>query len=279
MMSIALKALLGAASSRGEPMKTPNRNRRSNRARLRGDGAIAQGQNATAAGAGAVVVRGNNTGDINTGTHIVLSEIGTLNLSFNQPTEMAAGLVRQIVLQSPALPKSVAADLDTLMKELRRTHQTLVTKLDPVWNLKDNPATFAKRFDSAFTKYRTFYLSKDLGEERTHCHVLGQIGRQLAAARPKGDASDATWQQLESLLRQLNDYDIDVIEEHYRPFMDSVYKTLNQINALIGAGDVAQAIQLKQALVAQLEKDYAAMRANFDEMGDIIGKINTTMKV
>lgn len=260
-------------------MKTPNRNRRSNRARLRGDGAIAQGQNATAAGAGAVVVRGNNTGDINTGTHIVLSEIGTLNLSFNQPTEMAAGLVRQIVLQSPALPKSVAADLDTLMKELRRTHQTLVTKLDPVWSLKDNPATFAKRFDSAFTKYRTFYLSKDLGEERTHCHVLGQIGRQLAAARPKGDASDATWQQLESLLRQLNDYDIDVIEEHYRPFMDSVYKTLNQINALIGAGDVAQAIQLKQALVAQLEKDYAAMRANFDEMGDIIGKINTTMKI
>jgi hypothetical protein len=260
-------------------MKTPNRNRRSNRARLRGDGAIAQGQNATAAGAGAVVVGGNNSGDINSGTQIVLSEIGTLNLHFTQPVDAAAGLVRQVIQQSPTLPKTVAADLAELMKELRRTHQTLVDKLDPVWNLKDNPNTFPKRFDSAFTKYRTFYLSKDLGDERTHCRVLGQIGAVLAAARPHGDASDATWQQLENLLRQLNDYDTDVIEQHYRPFMDSVYKTLNQINALLNAGDVAQAIQLKQALVNKLEQDYAAMRANFDEMGDIIGKINTAMKI
>lgn len=45
-------------------------------AQLNGSGAIAQGPNATAIGAGGVAIRGNNTGDINTGTRIGGDYIG-----------------------------------------------------------------------------------------------------------------------------------------------------------------------------------------------------------
>ena len=254
-------------------------NKRRSRATLHGDGAIAQGNNATAAGAGAVIIHGNNSGDINTGTQIVLSENATLNLAFTQPVETAAGLVQQLVLQSSSLPKSVAQDLAELMTELRKTHVTLVDKLNPLWDLKDSPAAFKTGFNKAFATYRQFYLSKDLGDERTHCHVLGEIGQRLAAQRPQGDANDATWQQLENLLRQLTQYDTDVIEAHYRPFMESVFKTLSQIKILLDAGDASQAIKIKQALVAKLEQDFAKIKASFEAMGDLIGKLNTAIKV
>ena len=260
-----------------EQNKRPNRSR----ARLEGSAAVAQGHNTAAAGAGAVIVHGNNSGDINTGTQIILSEIGTLNIAFTQPVDIAAGLVEQLVAQSQSLSKSVATDLAELMTELRRTHVTLVDKLNPLWDLKDTPAAFTKGFAKLFKTYRSFYLSKDLGDERTHCHVLGEIGQKLAAQRPHdvaNDPNDVTWSQLEGLLQQLTQYDTDVIEAHYRPFMDSVYKALSQINVLLAAGNMAQAIQIKQTLVTTLEKDFANVKARFEVMGDLIGKLNTAIQ-
>lgn len=48
----------------------PDRETRSSRAGLTGDGAIAQGPNAKAVGAGSLLIGGNNAGNINTGTQI-----------------------------------------------------------------------------------------------------------------------------------------------------------------------------------------------------------------
>ncbi len=252
-------------------------------AQVSGSGAVAQGQDALAAGAAGVGVRGDNTGTINTGTQF---KINTLSLQFLQPLDLASSLASAIaphLAQTTApvgAPTPAALQLRNLVEELRRTHKTLVDLLDPVWDIDDAAATFAATFKPVYRQFRRFYNGNDLGSSRTHCHIIRAIRDDLYRARPQGGADEAAWAQMEGILAQLGNSDMDIIEAQYRPFMLKVYDILGDIDGLLNAQppDVAQAIAIKRALQDKLQDGFDATKAKFEEMNDTIDRLDDVLR-
>lgn len=250
---------------------------------LTGSGAVAQGQEALAVGRAGVGVRGDNSGTINTGTQF---KIDQLSLQFLQPLDLASGLASAIAPQlaqatAPiGAPTPAALQLRNLVEELRRTHKTLVDLLDPLWDIDDVPATFAAAFKPVYRQFRRFYNGNDLGNSRTHCHIIRSIRDDLHSARPRGGADEAAWAQMEGILAQLGNSDQDIIEARYRPFMRQVYEILGDIDALLNAQppDVAQAIQIKRALQDKLQDGFDATKAKFEEMNDTIDRLDDVLR-
>lgn len=172
--------------------------------------------------------------------------------------------------------ESIRAELLGLMEELRKTHSTLIKAISPLRRLQDDPKTFENDFRAVYNDFRDFYDAYDFWQERTHCHKVRQIQERLEKHQSPITRTPQ-WTALQTSLNALSNSDLDVIEYHYRPFMERFNRVMEEIDAQLKRGDPAQAITLKQVFLDQLAPQYEAIKHILRLMTDTIGEIETAL--
>ena len=171
---------------------------------------------------------------------------------------------------------SIIADLTDLMEELRKTHSTIVKLVSPLRRMDDNPATFGEDFKKLYFDFRDFYDAYDFGDERTHCHKIGQIQNRMLKRRPLF-GSTQLWDELYQSLNALSNADMDIIEARYKPFMAWFNECMNKIYQNVNANTIPQAITEKQNFLAMLGPEYDKNKQMLDEMTDTIGVLTARL--
>lgn len=172
--------------------------------------------------------------------------------------------------------ESIRADFLRLMEELRRTHSTLVKAISPLRRIPDSEDTFEEDFRAVYYDFRDFYDAYDFWEERTHCHKIAQIMYRLERHDSPITQTDE-WGQLREKLQVLSEADLDVIERYYRPFMERFNEIMVEIDRLVGNGEIAQAITLKQVFLSELDSQYAGIKEMLRVMTDTIAEIEQSL--
>lgn len=219
---------------------------------------------------GGVTISG---GTVNVGGSIIGHDLNiTIPL---QNVNDAARVTREIVktLTTGGLEnETVREDLLSLMEELRKTHSTLVKAISPLRRVPDTPGVFEPKFREVYNDFRDFYDAYDFWDARTHCHKVGQIQYRLQKSRAP-ITQTPQWIQLQGYLSALSNADMDVIEQHYRPFMQRFNEVMMDINRQITNGDVSGAIKLKQAFLDELSPQYEEIKKILSEMTETIAEI------
>lgn len=203
-----------------------------------------------------------------------------LNIAIHlQNVNDAASAARTIVMnlsKSDLESEANRAELLGLMEELRKTHSTLVKAISPLRRLRDDPQIFQDEFPAIYNDFRDFYDAYDFWQERTHCHKVRQIRGRLEKHQV-AIAQSPQWIQLQGYLAALSNADMDVIESHYRPFMEQFNQVMLEINERVKKGEVAQAITLKQVFLDALAPQYDAIKDVLRLMTDTIGEIEVAL--
>lgn len=203
-----------------------------------------------------------------------------LNIAIHlQNVNDAASAARTIVMnlsKSDLESEAIRAELLGLMEELRKTHSTLVKAISPLRRLRDDPQIFQDEFPAIYNDFRDFYDAYDFWQERTHCHKVRQIRGRLEKHQV-AIAQSPQWIQLQGYLAALSNADMDVIESHYRPFMEQFNQVMLEINERVKKGEVAQAITLKQVFLDALAPQYDAIKDVLRLMTDTIGEIEVAL--
>ncbi len=167
---------------------------------------------------------------------------------------------------------SIAADLQELIAELRRTHATIVKLVSPLRRIQDDPVTFADEFRQVYYDFRDAYDAYDFGDERTHCHKIMRIQNRMMKRKPRFGSTQA-WDDLYGSLHVLSNADLDIIDHQYKPFMAWFDAAMQTIHDLVEMNDIPQAIAAKRAFLAALGPEYDRNKALLDQMNDLVGEL------
>jgi hypothetical protein len=194
----------------------------------------------------------------------------------NGAAQVTRTLAMMQLTQGDLESESIRADLLSLMEELRRTHSTIIKSISPLRRIPDNEATFAGDFRAAYNNFRDFYDAYDFWEERTHCHKIGRIQGRLEQHNAAIMRSNE-WAHLRQNLVALSHADLDVIEQHYKPFMQHFNNVMVEIDRLVMSGEVVQAITLKQVFLNELSSQYDGIKEMLRLMTATIAEIETSL--
>ncbi|MFL7793588.1 MAG: hypothetical protein AB8I69_15710 [Anaerolineae bacterium] len=187
----------------------------------------------------------------------------------------AVQAISQVLGRGDLESESVRSSLLGVMEELRRTHATIVKAISPLRRIKDDVKTFADDFGKVYNDFRDFYDTSDLWEERTHCHRVRLIRRQLEKHVPT--PSTPEWDQLLYNLNALSNADIDVIEYYYEPFLRRFNDVMVKIDQHVSDGEIEQAITLKRVFLGELAGQYDGIKNMLRLMTDTIADIETSL--
>ncbi|MFZ5879351.1 MAG: hypothetical protein ACOY0R_08265 [Chloroflexota bacterium] len=171
---------------------------------------------------------------------------------------------------------SMAADLQELISELRRTHATIVKLVSPLRRIPEDPAVFAGEFRQVYYDFRDAYDAYDFGDERTHCHKLRRIQQRMLNRKPRfGSTRD--WDALYTSLQALSNSDLDLIDQQYKPFMAWFDSVMQAIQALVESNDIPQAMAARRDFLSQLGPEYDRNKAVLDQMNDLVGTLTAEL--
>jgi hypothetical protein len=203
-----------------------------------------------------------------------------LNIAIHlQSVNEAAQVVRAISASASVddLDSTViGAQLLTLMVELRKTHATLVALISPLRRVDDQATTFPQQFRIVYNDFRDAFDGYDFWEERTHCGRVARLAQRLEK-RNSPIAYTPDWAQLRQALGILGNADMDIIEAHYVPFMQSFNRVMVEIDRLVGQGKIDEAITLKQVFLGELDPQYDAIKQMLKLMTNTIGEIEALL--
>jgi hypothetical protein len=208
--------------------------------------------------------------------------IGRDQINIQLPLADLDGAAREVrtlvskLTQGDQESESIRADLLGLMEELRKTHSTIVKAISPLRRIADDPATFAAAFRSVYNDFRDFYDAYDFWEERTRCHKVANIRIRLERHNAAITQS-SEWAELRQRLLALSGADIDVIEQYYRPFMQRFNDVMVEIDRLVRASEVVQAITLKQVFADGVASQYDGIKEMLKTMTATIGEIEASL--
>lgn|SRR5262249_27662868 len=204
-----------------------------------------------------------------------------MDLAFLNPINGAASAVKSLVDvwntirdRKDCETASMIADLTGLMEELRKTHSTIVRLVSPLRRIPDSPASFAGDFKNVYFDFRDFYDAYDFGDERTHCHKIGQLQNRMQKRKPMF-GSNQQWTDLYVGLATLSNADQDIIDYQFKPFMAWFDQNMNRINQLVDNNDINGAILEKKTFLDSLAPEYSQNKAMLDEMTDTIGHLTS----
>jgi hypothetical protein len=201
-----------------------------------------------------------------------------VSLVFLDPLNVAAANLQHDVLQIDAkrvVLTGIKVELLALVSELRATHKSIVALANPLWQLSDNPATFADEFKRAYAGFRAQYDAFDFGDQRTHCSRIREIHSDLTTKRTQLNVP-LDWGRVDGSLSALYTADLDIIEEQYRPFTRWLNDAMKIIHQFVVQGDVASAIRAKNALLNAMEPNFDDNKARLEDMNDLVTKLTAT---
>ena len=171
---------------------------------------------------------------------------------------------------------SIAADLTSLLEELRKTHSTIVKMASPLRRTPNDSKVFPVEFNNVYNDFRDAYDAYDFADERTHCHKIQQIRRRLQRRkRPFG--TEEQWQNLFRHLETLGAADDNLIERHYVPFMARFNDAMNKINDHLNCNRLSEAIDAKNEFLASLETDYDKTKLYIKRMTEAINLLTAEL--
>lgn len=201
-----------------------------------------------------------------------------VSLVFLDPLNVAATNLQQDVLQidtKRVVLTGIKVELLALVNELRATHKAIVALANPLWQLSDNPGTVGDEFKPVYAGFRAQYDALDFGDQRTHCSRIREIHSDLMTKRAQLNVP-LDWVRVDASLSALYTADLDIIEEHYRPFTRWLNDAMKIIHQFVAQGDAASAIQAKNALLNALEPNFNDNKAKLEEMNALITELTTS---
>jgi hypothetical protein len=164
---------------------------------------------------------------------------------------------------TPAERRVARKDLVVLVDELQKTHETLVTALQPF--ATTDARAFIDEWKVAEERLATIYVGgRVISSAHTHCTLIEQLVRQLTYG-PNAIQND----QLRRLGYSVVTQDRDVII----PVMKSVFARCFEEAKIIGeslrAGKVSRAIHLKEKYWFDVQRTYDRMSAALERMRNV----------
>lgn len=171
---------------------------------------------------------------------------------------------------------SITADLSSLLDELRKTHLTIVKLVSPLRRIPNEPKVFSVEFRNVYNDFRDIYDAYDFNDERTRCHNIERVRNRLERRnRPFG--TEAEWKALFDQLGLLGNADNDLIEQHYRPFMQRFNETMNTISDHLENDRFSEAIDAKKDFLASLETEYDKTKAYLKEITETVSLLTVEL--
>ncbi len=216
-----------------------------------------------------------------------MSQEGKMSpLDFLNPITAAVQAVKAVVEllsnskdRQDSMNKERKKDLDDLLKELSKTHATIVDLVEPLRSIGNDPTTFAGRFEHVYNRFSASYHRKVFINERTHCRRIEEIRLSLENHKPLlgSQAQWDKWHALNESLKKLGSFDEDIIEEKYKPFLDDIYKKMKEIKRDVDANHIPEAIAKKNAFLDSIDQEYNENKAKLDEMDSLVGRIRANL--
>jgi hypothetical protein len=165
----------------------------------------------------------------------------------------------------------MAHALERLIKELSKSHKVVVEYASALREIGNDPATFARRFEDFYYKFKKHYDSQDWVNEDTSCHEIRALGMQLLPKVQKLlDA--ATFKQLEKELDLLGDAD-GLLMVFLREFIEAMNTAVEDIWTRVGNKDTAAAIELKRSFEAQISPSFRRSKEMLAQMTSSLGHV------
>jgi hypothetical protein len=170
----------------------------------------------------------------------------------------------------PPDARTVAREkLKALLLNLRTTHQTLVTILEPFST--GDAKKFLEEFDGFNTKFTTLYHGGQIAHDaRTHCFEIEQVLDEL---RSKIQFTTPGWSDIDSLGQSVVVQDTDVIVPIMTEILDRTQTELVLIAEAIRKGDKPRALALKEKFWFDIRNLYYEVSGSLAKMTDLVSAL------
>jgi len=170
----------------------------------------------------------------------------------------------------PPHAKTIAREkLKALLLNLRTTHQTLVTVLEPFST--GDAKKFLEEFDSCNSEFIVLYHGGEIAyNARTHCSeiesVLDELGRQIQCNTPG-------WSDVDSLRESVVHQDREVIVPIMTEILERTKTELGLIEQAIRDRDKPKALALKEKFWFDVRDMYGEIRGSLTKMTDLVSTL------
>lgn len=193
--------------------------------------------------------------------------------SSGAPTQQYVSSVARSLLGFDSLPASTLKDsrddLRRLLSNLRTTHQTLVSALEPFST--GEARKFIEEFDVFAAKFSTLYHAGQIPHNaRTHCHEVEQTISALDAKMP---GTTTGWQDIAALRNSVVMYDQDVIVPLMVDVLDRAQLEITMIGQAIRDKDFGKAIIIKERFWFEVKGFYKELDETLTKMGEIAARL------
>jgi hypothetical protein len=169
-----------------------------------------------------------------------------------------------VAVRGQADGQELVSDLQRLIAELSKSHKVLIDKASDFRDVGEDPATFADRFGAFRREFKRYYDAQDWVAEETSSQAIAELGaRLLPALQPLLDAD--TFQQLRGEVLAVGDAEGALVAS-FRGFLDSMDAAVEQVQAHVRAGEIADAVEAKLDFEAQISPSARRSREMFQRM-------------
>lgn len=170
---------------------------------------------------------------------------------------------------SPTTPKEAKEQLRRLISNLRATHQTLVTALEP-FSLAD-AKQFFEGFEGFSQKLQTLYYGGNIPHDaRTHCGeiegVISELDRHL-------NGSAQGWRDISSLRYSVVANDRDVIVPLMVEVLERAQTEMLLVAQSIRGGNLTKAVILKERFWFEVKAFYTQLTSSLSKMGNLVTQL------
>jgi hypothetical protein len=159
--------------------------------------------------------------------------------------------------------------LKILISNLRATHETLVTVLEPFSTT--DVKKFFEEFDSLNSKFSTLYYGGRIAHDaRTHCSDVEQIVNDLSTMI---NSNNPGWQDISALRYSVVVQDREVIVPIMTSILDRTQLELSLIALAISAKDKSKAIWLKERYWFDVKFLYQTIISALKAMSELTNKL------
>jgi len=170
-----------------------------------------------------------------------LNQIGDLAVTVDQALETA---------RRQQHGEQLVAELERLLTAFEASFRNLVELGSAFRATGNDPAGFAEKFTDFYLRFKAYYDLETFGDEEA---LLRQMMRLRAETLPKLRPllEPATFEQLQAELAQMQTTRAGLIQG-FGEYLEPMNTAVEEVNALVGAGDIVNAIAQKLAFETQI---------------------------
>ncbi|MEN4011885.1 MAG: CHAT domain-containing protein [Chloroflexota bacterium] len=155
-------------------------------------------------------------------------------------------------------------DLNSLVEELSKSHQALVSVADQFRRTGRNPADFAARFETFYYDFKTYYDNQTWIQENTSCVKIEKLSAKILP-RLSPLLSPDNYEALRQELGILSQADFDLVR-YFAEFLEQINRSVELIWEQLQTNNLTEAIQLKKDFEDQLSPSFQRSKAMFEKM-------------